>query len=86
MTDDHYEGGQDIRLKSSDQTAEINNFRIKLNQEGTRGITFMLNRFIGNNGQEVKKAQIFFSNYWREKKELIKNPLVSNFNVFIQKI
>ena len=85
MTDEHYVGGQDITLKTSDQTAEINNFRIKLNQEGTRGITFMHNRFIGNNGQEVKKAQIFFTNYWTEKKELIKNPLVSNFNVFYSK-
>ena len=86
MTDEHYKGGQEVVLKNTDRVTNINNFRIKLNDEGTRRITFMMNEFVGNNNQEVKTPTIFFSNFWKEKPELIKHPEVSNFNVFIDLI
>ena len=57
-----------------------------LNEERTRGITFMNNEFIGTRNETVINPTIFFSNFWQEKPELIKNPDVSNFNLYSFKI
>ena len=81
MTSDHYEG-HEIVLKNTDKSPEIKEFRMMFNKEKSRGVTFMNNKFIGLRGEEVSYPTIFLTNFWKEKPELIKNPDVSNFNLY----
>jgi hypothetical protein len=47
-------------------------------EEKNRCISFMFNTFKNKNEQTVSVPTIFFSNYWQEKPENLKNPLNDN--------
>ena len=80
MTRDHFvtTSTNEVILKSPDEVKTIQDFRIFLSEEKNRGISFMFNTFKNKNEQTISVPTLFFSNYWQEKAENLKNPLNDN--------
>ncbi len=75
-TRDHFKATDtnEVVLKNTDVIKEIKNFRMFLNEEKTRGISFMMNEFMASKNNYVTTPTLLFSNFWNEKPECIKNP------------
>ena len=82
MTRDHFKSTptNEVVLKSPDEVKTIQDFRMFFSEEKTRGVSFMFNEFQNKNQQMIKVPTMFFSNYWQEKPENLKNPLNDNGN------
>ena len=82
MTRDHFKvtPTNEVVLKSPDEVKEIEDFRMFFCEEKTRGVSFMFNEFKNKNDISIKVPTMFFSNYWQEKAENLKNPLTDNGN------
>ena len=47
-------------------------------EDKNRCLSFMFNTFKNKNEQTISVPTLFFSNYWQEKQENLKNPLNDN--------
>ena len=81
-TNENFKGSADFVLKTADKVTEITDFRMMVNKEKSRGVVFMNNEFMGQRDELVSTPTIFFSNFWKEKKENLKYPEVSIFLEF----
>ena len=54
------------------------NFRMFFSEDKNRCVSFMFNTFKNKNEQTISVPTLFFSNYWQEKLENLKNPLNDN--------
>ena len=80
MTHDHFVPTplNEVVLNRSDEVKTIQDFRLFFSEDKTRCVSFMMNTFKGKNEQLISIPTIFFSNYWMEKKENLKNPLTND--------
>ena len=80
MTNDNFvpTSTNEVVLNRPDEVKTIQDFRLFFSEDKTRCVSFMMNTFKGKNEQLISIPTVFFSNYWVEKKENLKNPLTDD--------